>query len=518
MAKPVKQIVRKYRPEPSAEEFHADNSIVRGIGGPVGSGKSVSMCLEIYFRALDMPPSRIDNMRKFRAAVIRNTYGELKSTTIKTWQDWMPQANVVYDTPIRWNWRRQNIGDGTGIDMEVLFLALDRPDDVKKLLSLELTMGWINEAKEEPYSVLTKLRERCGRYPSKVDVPSKEGPDGKPLSDEDGNEIPGYWSGVILDTNMPDQDHWWYRLAEIDRPAGFRFWHQPPALIQDHAQGGKWVANKGQFPGIPPAENVQNQPKGWAYYLDLVPGASADYIKVFLGAQYGFVTDGKPVFPEYVDSLHCSESVEPIPGLPIVSGQDFGLTPAAVLGQRLPNGRWIVFDELTTENMGIVRFANELKPLISGTWGKFPFKEGWGDPAGVKKSEADEQTCFGILQANQLPIGPSPDASNNFTRRREAVASLLTRIIDGKPGLMIHPRCKVLRQGLSGGYHLRRVLVSGSERFKDEPDKDKYSHVCEAAQYMLLGAGEGYSLTSVAPSEAFVPTRRHAQYHTARSF
>jgi hypothetical protein len=78
--------------------------------------------------------------------------------------------------------------------------------------------------------------------------------------------------------------------------------------------------------------------------------------------------------------------------------------------------------------------------------------------------------------------------------RREAVASTLTRLVDGEPGLIIDPRCTIARKGMAGGYRYRRVQVTGAERFQDKPEKNHFSHVCEAGQYMLLGAGEGRSL------------------------
>jgi len=52
----------------------------------------------------------------------------------------------------------------------------------------------------------------------------------------------------------------------------------------------------------------------------------------------------------------------------------------------------------------------------------------------------------------------------------------------------------VLRKALAGGYHYRRVQVSGDARYRDVPEKNDYSHVAEAMQYMMLGAGEGRSL------------------------
>jgi hypothetical protein len=48
---------------------------------------------------------------------------------------------------------------------------------------------------------------------------------------------------------------------------------------------------------------------------------------------------------------------------------------------------------------------------------------------------------------------------------------------------------------MRGGYAYKRLMVSGGDRYKDAPDKNIYSHICEALEYGLLGAGEGYNFT-----------------------
>ena len=53
-----------------------DDSFFRGVRGPVGSGKSVSCCIEIFRRAAKQEPSP-DGKRKSRWAVIRNTNPQL---------------------------------------------------------------------------------------------------------------------------------------------------------------------------------------------------------------------------------------------------------------------------------------------------------------------------------------------------------------------------------------------------------------------------------------------------------
>jgi hypothetical protein len=64
---------------------------------------------------------------------------------------------------------------------------------------------------------------------------------------------------------------------------------------------------------------------------------------------------------------------------------------------------------------------------------------------------------------------------------------------EGKPVLLIDRRCPQLIKGFEGGYAYKRMEVSG-ERYADKPDKNMFSHVHDAAQYLFLGAGEGRAL------------------------
>lgn len=456
----------KYNALPTLARFHADNgNLYRGVMGCVRSGKSTGMCIEIMSRA--MRQSAVNGIRRSRWAVIRNTYRELLDTTVKTWLMWF---NEDYFGPFNRGTmshiikRPSPLGDGTHLEMEVMFRALDRPGDIKKLLSMEVTGGWINEAREVPRSVAETLGDRCGQYPSK----------------RDGGCT---WYGVMMDTNPPDNDHWWYKLFEDKRPEGWRLERQPGALKEVN---GEFVIN-------PLGENFENLNEGANYYLKRVHGKEPGYVRVYYCGEYGFVVDGKPVYPEYHDGLHCwKEDLHAEPGLTIYVGLDFGLTPAAVFGQKTVSGRWQWFDELVTEDMGAVRFAELLNAKLAGEYRGFNF-EIYGDPAGDQRAQTDERTPFQILKAAGIPAKPAP--SNDFIQRRESVAVNLSRIVDGKPGLIIGPNCKTLRKGMQGGYCYKRMQIAGeTERYHDKPDKTKYSHVCEAGQYLMLGAGEGKAL------------------------
>ena len=137
-----------------AKTFMKDPSFVRGLRGPVGSGKSVTCCMEIMRKATQQKPNE-KGVRRTRWAVVRNTNPQLKTTTIKTWRDWFDDdlGRFIWSPPYTHHLNFA-LADKTIVECEVIFLALDKTEDVKKLLSLELTGVWVNEAREIGKSIV----------------------------------------------------------------------------------------------------------------------------------------------------------------------------------------------------------------------------------------------------------------------------------------------------------------------------------------------------------------------------
>ena len=468
----------KYKPDGEVlKSFMKDSTFFRGIRGPVGSGKSVGCCVEVFRRALEQDKG-VDGLRKSRWAIIRNTNPQLRTTTIKTWLDWFPESDWG-----RFHWSvpyTHHIKKGE-IDLEVIFLALDRPEDVKKLLSLELTGIWINEAREIPKSIIDACTMRVGRYPSMRD--------GGPS-----------WSGVIADTNAPEEDHWWPIMAGevpvpdhipreqakmLVKPDNWNFFTQPCGMletkdedreIQDYKENAK-------------AENQKNILAN--YYSNLIRGKTKSWIDVYVMNRLGHIQDGKPVYPMFASEVHIAKEEIPVAAnVPVYVGIDFGLTPAAVLAQKV-RGRWFVQSEIVAIDMGIVRFAEVLRQELATRFSAASEVIIYGDPAGDFRAQTDESTPFHILRGAGLRAYPAP--SNSVDLRLESVSSQLTKMVEGKPALLIDRRCPQLIKGFEGGYAYKRMEVSG-ERYADKPDKNMFSHVHDAAQYLFLGAGEGRAL------------------------
>jgi len=473
--------IRDYAAEPTAKLFHADNSDVRGIMGPVGSGKTVACCMEAWRRIIDQPPG-LDNVRRSRWAFIRNTYGELLSTTMKTWQDWVPEelCNIRMSAPITGKlnfW----LPDKTRVQAEIIFLAVDRPEDTRKLKSLELTGVFLNEASELNEEVRTVAFSRTGRYPAVIA----------------GQKGQKYWTGMIMDTNPPPDDHWWYELAENKKPINHTFYRQPPAILpvfpKDPADGIRYVANTGQVKGIPAAENVQWHPLGYDYWLRQTHGCDPEWAKVYLMGEYGSIVRGRPVYPEYTDAAHFSrEPIDAYRGLPLIIGWDFGLTPACAFVQVTPKGTVQVIDECVSEDMELRRFVEEVVgPKIRTKYAGIPLIS-VGDPAGDARSQTDGRTCMNILA--ECGIQTVPASTNNPIARRDAVKFYLTRMVEGRPAFVIGPNCVVLRKAFQGEYQFRQMQtggVYGRKRYHEVADKNFFSHVSDALQYAFVQIRDG---------------------------
>jgi hypothetical protein len=463
-------------PGPVARAFMKDTSFVRGIRGPVGSAKS-STCAVECLRMMMMQEPDASGLRRTRGAVIRNTNPMLRTTTLNTWKDWIPEAlgNIRMHPPPFEQEVVIPLADRTRVVAEVYFLALDRPEDMKKLLSLELTWGFINEAREVGKTIVDGVTQRLRRFPRMQD--------GGPTR-----------SGLIMDTNAPDDDHWWpimagdvappegmsdEEISQLVRPDNWAFFTQPSAMLE-RREGGRLI-----YEINPEAENIQNLHPD--YYPEQIKGKSKAYIDVYIMNRYGATHDGRSVHPEFNRDTHVAkEPLTPWPGVPLLIDADFGLTPAATINQKM-RGRYQTLREIVLTDGSAEELAIAVNRTLAEQFPGFAVARGWGDPSGDIRSQADKKTPFKVMRAKMLPMRPVE--SNDPEIRRGAMRAVLTRMSEGRPAWQIDPSCKVLIAGLEGAWCYKRVH-GAAERFHDEPDKNRYSHVCEAKEYGFVGEGE----------------------------
>jgi hypothetical protein len=404
------------------------------------SGKSSGCLMEIIRRAHEQKPSA-DGIRRTRWAIIRNTFRMLNDTTIRTVMDWLPESVFGEYSVTNHNY---TITKMPGVHIELMFRALDRPEHVSNLLSMELTGAWVNEAREVPWEIIDAIDGRINRYPGK----------------KDGGCT---WCGIILDTNPPDENSEWYTYFEKKKPITAEIFKQPSGLS-------------------PQAENLPNLATG--YYKTLAIGKNDQYVRVYIEGKYGYTQEGKVVIEQFNDNVHIALSIiQPIDGLPLVCGMDFALNPTLILGQITSRGKLLIVDEFVSDGMGLRRFCDTiLIPGLRMNYFGMKIQGGYGDPSGNSRVQTDENTCYEILRdIGWSQIRPCP--TNALLPRVAAVENLLTKMIDGEPALVISPKCIMLRKALNGGYHRQKISGTINE-YSDQPFKNIYSHPAEALEYL----------------------------------
>jgi len=472
----------EYTALPTAAKLHHSPALVRGIMGPIGSGKSVACCFELFRLACGQRPNA-QGIRKSRAVIVRNTLPELKTTTIKTWKDWFPPGDPRKDKSAFGPFSGQppythnityGMGDGTVVEMEVIFLALDQVEDVKKLLSLECSYIWYNEAREIRKEILDAGTGRIGRFPSVKDGGCTR-------------------KAIIMDTNPPDDQHWWHTLAEVETPEDYAFFRQPSGLAPD----GENLENLEQPDNWPELSLEERRRHGRKYYEFIVQGKDPEFVNVYVHGNYGVVQKGVPVYASCWNRLiHVAPAeIKLNPRAPLTVGIDCsGRHPGAVF--LLPNGRgrWQCVRELAVMDnagMGAEMFSELFVESLRRWFPTNPLDEIWGDPAGGFPTQNDDRTYFEILDKAlrkfQLRVKPSPGL--RFPDRYQAVERLLGRLVDGKPALEVCPKgCPILVQGFDGQYMFKEInTAGGGTRVDDRPVKNRFSNPHDGLQYAACG-------------------------------
>lgn len=474
---------RFYEPDGvTLERYLWDRSKLSVIQGPIGSGTSTASIHKMNLIAMEQAPDT-DNVRRTSWVVTRETYPMLKESILSTtWPQWFPPDDARYgpmvlSEPMSTFFRYDHpSGDGTKVEAKFLFLALPSIEIAEKVLpSMEITGFFMNEGQFQSLDVVLMLLSRCGRYPSKKDGPGAT------------------WWGGFIDLNAPEEGHWipymrgdvpippdWSedQKEQFEKPDNWSFFVQPPGLIETRVDG------RVTYQPNPKAENQKWLAES---YMEKIQGWDRQKIDQLVLNKVALSKRGKPVYPTFLAADHVlAEDKEPIEGLPLVVGLDFGRDPAAIFCQ-LRRETWHVLSELIGDNESAERFAPRVARHLANTYPGFK-AEFWGDPRGADGGQNVEATAYDIFQAHHMRVLPAT-TDNSPELRRSAMEAVLGR----RHGIQINPRCLTLRTGLAGGYHYRAIKnVNGM--FTDKPVKNGFSHIVEALENALLGGGEGMGI------------------------
>lgn len=446
-----------FEPTPTGQAFGDDRNFIKGIMGPVGGGKSTVALWDLFQRSLHQAPH--NGVRRTKFIILRNTIAQLKSTVKPLIDQWfislMPTplgqwrvTDGVFETKFRLN-------DGTVVHSEYMLMAADTAEDVRRLLSVECSAAWVEEAREVDPEVFAGLQGRTNRFPNRV---------------AGGVTYPG----VIFSTNPPPLGTFWHGLISKP-PRKHAIFVQPAAMLEDGTLN-------------PEAENLNNLAPD--YYDNLISGKSDGWIDVYVKNQFGAGDYGNPVYKSsFKRSFHVATGeLRPVMQSvnPLVVGMDNGLTAAATITQMDARGRVNLLATCFVpegETMGAERFLDTM--LVPMLQARFQFRPEnivfILDPACFERSQVDEKTIAMAVMQRGYQVKKAP--TNDPEKRQMALESLYARQIDGGPGIVIDPRETWLIDGMDWGFRYKK-LTNGQGTLTRE--KNHYSHVCESAEYAAL--------------------------------
>ena len=311
------------------------------IMGPLGSGKTYQSAQKVLTLMCEQAPNS-KRERKTRFYAVRNTYPDLLSTTVKDWLDLFGDLGQYkgggMEAPTHYLdfW----LPDETRVVAEMVFMALDREDAVKKLRGAQVTGFWLNEIKELQKPIVDMADLRHGRYPSLADGGAT-------------------WHGMIGDTNAPEHGHWYYQLAQNVRPDGWEFYKQPGGVLRSgkNTDGSViWSANL-------QAENLSNLPSD--YYIRGMAGKSDEWIACNLANEYSNLVEGA-YYAAQMSGLRAAGRITEVPydpGLPVNTFWDLGRSDAMCIWfhQLAPGGANRLIDYHTGVNAGFDVYAKMLR-------------------------------------------------------------------------------------------------------------------------------------------------------------
>lgn len=434
-----------YNPPPVLNAALQSDAAVTLIRGPIGSAKSSACIMRLFMEMQRVPPCVTDGIRRSKMVISRATLQQLKTTCLVSIKQWLgPLMHYkVSDATIQFRFN--------DVESDWILLAMDTPENIERLLSLELTFAWLSEFREVSPEILNNIYSRCGRYPSRA-----------MLSPEDQD----YQYGVIAETNSFSEDSLWYDALEVNLPSNWAYFIQPGAFE-------------------PGAENKENLPP--RYYDELIESNSEEWCDQYIHNRITPSLHGQAVFRQTFNSeFHIVEGpLQPMPGMPLIIGLDTGRHPACVICQMDGLGRLSVMGEAYATGTGVDTFLErDVTPLLQEDrfWGHSAYLV--IDPQCLAKGEIGDENV--LMMSRRLGFQAIPAQTNRIEPRLRAVDKFLNASRDGGPAIMFDSEnVPTLILAMQSRY---RFKIKKSGEMEEKPDKGHpHSDLADALQYACLG-------------------------------
>ncbi len=358
----------------------------------------------------------------------------------------------------------------------VYLRSLKSSDDAarySKFAGLTLAVIGVDQPEELPWDIYSALKGRLSQ--------------------------PGFPQQMLLIPNPPAPNHW---LAE--------------EFPEDNHIEGRVYMNTSVYDN--------REILGDNYIRELERDYPAGHVlrRRFIEGRRGLSIEGQPVYGKvFHRDMHVRE-IEFLADYPLIESWDFGQKhPAVSWHQFMPWGWWNVLGEY----MGTRQFIDEAVPAVAALRAElFPGLTTLRvccDPAGAdKQGHGFRETAVDVLNTHLRAlygsdVGARFTTGSNQPAKREyclqQISGYMSRLIQGRPAVLFHPRCEILVDGLEAGYVYddRAMLHNAALPNVRRPKKDGYyDHLQNTIEYAMLNFGAA-PVTSIDHSQLSMRQRLH---------
>lgn len=293
----------------------------------------------------------------------------------------------------------------------------------------------------------------------------------------------GHYGMVLMEGNPPPASHWLNRLTD------------------PHSLGFDPDITRVELSTL---ENWTNLDPSYRQSLEQMPAA---WRQRYLLGKTASLPSGTPVYESFVESFHVRETFL-IPDRPVLRFWDFGFrNPSCLWAQQDHDYRLLVHREWMPTFTPRDVFIEGVKARTLECFGSRACRD-IGDPAAAQRDPEGISTLRRLQEHGiELEFRPS-----TYEDRISLINRKLSDAPQGRPTIVVNPRCQVLIEGLTGGYHFEELTegmrVTGQ---KELPFKDGwFEHLCNAFEYGMVNLYLGTSPAGVARRQEEARQQRRA--------
>ena len=389
-----------------------------------------------------------------RWALVRDTRRQIGISTARTIIEWVPPPYSIYKGKDN---EPEAITILIGNQPAIIFdcFGVNTPDDLNRFQSYEAGGVWI----EEPAAAATNSEFSVTGVSETVLAVA--------ITSLRKSRIPR----IQISMNPPPADHWTAQLWHIPGYEDAQDIEEDMSIVQREAR--ERIRERSRIFQIPAGANKALDEKSPGYrenmHIFLLGAGRQDLVARLVEGRVGYAKIGEAVTPGF-SQKHIAEGLKVIGGRPFYIGYDFGLMPAAVIGQIVPSGHLFIHAAFAMENVGIEQLiTRQMLPWLQ----QYPEVRNYihvvGHEAGEREQSNSEESALKTIV--KFLGGTYLRGPVSWSGRRQACHEALEKTIGHIPWMRVNKtEASKLIRCLDGGWHYPTAGMTGTVS-RDIPEK-----------------------------------------------